>query len=129
MYFSPPRKSATCFSKSGNPLTEFDTVKEAQSSADYENSKNSNCNLAPYKCQKCGKFHLKPSEFIVEKLSTFCSCTRSGGRGRKDAYPTRVAAEKMAKIRAKSGVSLTPYQCPEGNGWHLTSQNTEHCTK
>ena len=109
--FIPPRKSVTCVSKNGNPLTEFDSIDEAQASADYENGRNPACDLAPYKCQKCGKFHLKPSEFIVEKLQTVCSCTRFGGIGRKDAYPTRAAAEKMAKIRAKSGVSLTPYQC------------------
>ena len=119
MYFSPPRKSSTCFSRTGNPLTEYDTVDEAQSSADYENGRNG-CDLVPYQCQKCEKFHLKPREFFVQKLTTLCSCSGIKGNG-KDAYPTRADAEKMAGIRAKAGVRLSVYECPEGNGYHLTS--------
>ena len=119
MYFSPPRKSSTCFSRTGNPLTEYDTVDEAQSSADYERER-IGCDLVPYKCPKCGKFHLKPRKFFVQKLTTRCSCSDVNGNA-KDAYPTRAEAEKMAGIRAKAGVHLSVYKCPEGNGFHLTS--------
>lgn len=119
MYFSPPRKSSTCFSRTGNPLTEYDTVDEAQSSADYERER-IGCDLVPYQCPKCGKFHLKPREFFVQKLTTRCSCSDVNGNA-KDAYPTRAEAEKMAGIRAKAGVHLSVYECPEGNGFHLTS--------
>jgi len=119
MYFSPPRKSSTCFSRTGNPLTEYDTVDEAQSSADYERER-IGCDFAPYQCPKCGKFHLKPREFFVQKLTTRCSCSDVNGNA-KDAYPTRAEAEKMAGIRAKAGVHLSVYECPEGNGFHLTS--------
>ncbi len=120
MYFLLPKKSSTCFSRSGNPLSEFNTFEEAQASADYEKSRNVNSDFVPYECLKCFKFHLKPKEFYVPKLSTRCSCRDTEGMP-KDAYPSRDAAKKMAGIREKAGVRLSVYLCPDGNGWHLTS--------
>lgn len=115
-------KSATCFSHNGAPLSEFYSESEAQESADYENSLRPNADLVPYKCEKCGRWHLKPKEFLVQKLSSCCSCVDSNGRA-KDAYPSQEEAQKMANIRAKAGVHLAVYKCPEGNGWHLTSHS------
>ena len=120
MYFLLPKKSSTCFSRSGNPLSEFNSFEEAQASADYEKKRNGDCDLVPYECMKCLKFHLKPKEFYVPKLSTKCSCRNTEGKP-KDAYPLEDAAQKMAEIRGKSGVRLFVYRCPDGNGWHLTS--------
>lgn len=113
-------KSTTCFSHTGEPLSEFSSESEAQKSADYENSRKQNVHFVPYKCEKCGLWHLKPQEFFVKKLSTRCACVDSNGH-EKDAYPTREEAQKMADIRSKDGVHLTVYECPEGNGYHLTS--------
>ena len=116
------RKSSTCFSMRGTPLSVFNTFDEAKSSANYENSRNSDCDFAPYRCPKCGKYHLKPSRFIIAKLSSCCSCTKHGGLEYKDAYPTKEEALKMADLRFKAtGIRLYVYPCPEGNGWHLTS--------
>ncbi len=120
MFFSPPRKSETCFSRKGTPLSEYDSFEMAQAGADYENSKNSDVHFVPYQCDQCGKFHLKPEEFYVRKLKTHCACTDSCGNY-KDAYPTEEQAIKMVGIRKKDGVQLSVYRCPEGNGWHLTS--------
>ena len=120
MYFSPPGKSETCFSRSGSPLSEYGSEEEAQSGADYENARNGDVQFVPYRCERCGKFHLKPEQYYVPKLGTPCSCTDFYG-DRKDAYPSEAMAQKMARIRAEAGVRLTVYRCPEGNGWHLTS--------
>ena len=120
MYFSPPSKSSTCYSRRGTPLTEYNFWGEAKQGANYENSRNFDVYFVPYQCDRCGKFHLKPEEFYVPKLDTRCSCTDTNGYY-KDAYPNKSAALKMARIRLMSGIRLSVYSCPEGNGWHLTS--------
>ncbi len=121
MYWnSPPRKSITCFSKSGKPLSEYESIEAARESANYENARNTDTKLVAYVCPNCGKFHLKPEQWYVPKLETGCSCTDANGN-KKDAYPTEEAAKKMVRIRSQSGVCLHTYRCPVGNGWHLTS--------
>lgn len=112
-------KSETCFSKSGNPLSVYRNFSEAQESADYQYSQ-SGVSLTVYKCNACGKYHLKPTEFYCEKLSSVCSCTDHNGK-KKDAYPTAQDAEKMVNIRKSAGITLFVYKCPQGNGYHLTS--------
>ena len=121
MYWKiPPRKSSTCFGRSGNPLSEYETIETARESAGYENARNADVKLIAYVCSKCGKFHLKPEQWYVPKLETECSCTDANGN-KKDAYPTEDAAQKMVRIRSQFGVFLHTYRCPVGNGWHLTS--------
>lgn len=112
-------KSETCFSKSGNPLSVYRSLSEAQESADYQFSQGGT-QLSPYLCKVCGKFHLKPTEFYCKKTNSSCLCTDRNGN-RKDCYETRSDAEKMVNIRAKAGIALYVYPCPQGNGFHLTS--------
>ena len=112
-------KSETCLSSTGNPLSVYSTISEAQESANYQYSQ-SGKELSPYKCQKCGKFHLKPTEFYCKKINGGCDCTDHNGK-QKALYETRKDAEKMVNIRANSGVKLYVYQCPKGTGFHLTS--------
>ena len=112
-------KSETCVSKSGNPLSEYRNYSEAQESANYQFTQ-TGISFTPYECQKCGKFHLKPTEFYCEKAHSSCTCTDHNGN-RKDTYVTREDAEKMVNIRGKDGVQLFVYQCPSGCGFHLTS--------
>ncbi len=112
-------KSETCFSKNGNPLSVYNSFAEAQESANYQ-SHQSATSMTAYQCATCGKYHLKPTEFYCKKLSSYCSCTDHNGK-RKDAYPTEQDAEKMISIRKRDGVTLYTYRCPQGNGYHLTS--------
>lgn len=109
------QKSATCMSRFGNFLSEYESYEDALKSARYLNK-----NFVPYQCKKCGKYHLKPQEFYCEKLQSLCSC-RSHDGNLKDSYKTYDDAQKMANIRANAGVKLNVYECPEGNGYHLTS--------
>ena len=114
-YFS--HKSNTCFSKNGTALSVYDTYDEAQKSADYQSS---NTNFTPYQCSTCGKYHLKPTEFYCQKIISRCSCRDHKGNT-KDTYATFQDAEKMVNIRKQAGVILYVYKCPEGKGFHLTS--------
>lgn len=113
-------KSTTCSTHEGKPLSEYDDLFSAQDSADYENLRKPGLNFMPYKCSTCGKYHIRPKSFFITKVETVCPCFDSRGYS-KESYPTKDEAQKVANIRAKSGVYLRVYECPYGNGWHLTS--------
>lgn len=102
-------------SRSGNPLSEYESYDNALESASYVDK-----NLVPYQCEKCGRYHLKPKEFYYEKSKGVCSCRAHDG-SLKLSYKTYEDAQKMVNIRANAGVTLNIYKCPEGNGYHLTS--------
>jgi len=111
-------KSSTCTSKkTGKPLSVYTSEADAQESADYARSQY-NSDMAPYKCRKCGQWHLSPKDRHTP--STKCrTCTGSDGK-RKDLYSSETAAEKRAAILLKEqGVSLKVYKCLYSDGWHL----------
>lgn len=115
-------KSTTCFSRNGTPLSEYPNEYVAQESADFENSRGQNLHFVPYECFKCGKWHIRPQSLFIRRTETTCNCSDSSGRS-KAAYPTEDEAQKVAALRRKSGVWMRVYECPEGNGWHLTSHS------
>lgn len=115
----PQRKSRTCKgSTSDGALTEYDTEKEAQEGAAYIKKKHKRT-LVAYSCSRCNKWHLAP--IGRQTPSTTCGgCVGSDGLP-KEAYGTQEIAQKRARIlRTEQGASLQTYQCPRGNGWHLT---------
>jgi len=113
-------KSKTCFGKiSRQPLTEYDSEKEAREGADYANRNYKNTNLISYLCPNCGKWHLAPKNRQTPR--TTCShCAGADGRP-KDLYSSRDDARRRADIiRSEKGVHLNVYECPFSGGWHLT---------
>jgi hypothetical protein len=114
------RKSPSCTSgKTGHPLTEYDSKTEAKSGARYANQNYSGNNLVPYKCDRCGFWHLTPTE--RQTPSETCSVCRGADGKQKEAYQSKDDAEQRATLlRKEQGVSLTVYKCEHGNGWHLT---------
>ena len=113
-------KSATCVGKkTAEPLTEYDSEKEAQEGANHANSKYGR-GLIPYQCDTCGKWHLSPRS--RQTPSQKCSlCTGKDGKA-KDSYQSREDAQRRADIlRQEQGAVLKIYACEHGNGWHLTS--------
>ncbi len=52
-------------------------------------------------------------------------CTDHKGHPKRK-YKTKAEAEKVAQLRCEEGVNVSVYPCEEGNGWHLTSRNTQH---
>ena len=112
-------KSETCFGKvSGQPLSEYLFEEEAQESADYAKENYGN-NLAPYQCRNCNYWHLSPKS----RQTPSQKCERcTGGDGTvKDAYRSKREARLRADIiYDEQGISLRPYKCRYGAGWHLT---------
>ena len=51
-------------------------------------------------------------------------CTDHEGKPKRK-YKTRADAEMVAKLRREDGVIVNIYRCEEGDGWHLTSRNTQ----
>lgn len=112
-------KSSTCVSKrTGMPLSEYATEKEAQQGADFANAKHGN-DLAPYNCSNCGLWHLSPKRNHTP--STLCdACTDRNGSP-KALYQTQKDAINRSNILMnEQGVYLDIYPCPHNHGWHLT---------
>ncbi|MBW1649624.1 MAG: hypothetical protein JRJ44_02895 [Deltaproteobacteria bacterium] len=105
-------KSATCFSRTGEPLTEYNFEQNAREGADYANIEYGN-NLIPYRCHTCGLWHLSPKNRQTPSIEC--------GICRKALYKTKKDAEKRAVILKKEeGERLRVYRCPYNDGWHLT---------
>jgi hypothetical protein len=112
-----PFKSEICFKKDGEPLSSYLSEDDAVGGADYVRTNFGN-DLVPYKCSKCGYWHLSPKERHTP--SKTCICPDSGGKP-KELYATREDAERRAGIIAKEkGRRLKVYPCPYQAGWHLT---------
>lgn len=114
-----------CISKNtGKPLSAYETEKEAKESAKYS-KKEFKLNLYPYKCEKCGKWHLAPKDSKIKVKQNACSCTDTNGNpkalygSKKDAEKQRVNSEKEQKVK------LYIYKCPDKKGYHLTHHAPE----
>ena len=116
--FCITHKSSTCFSKKGEPLSEYSTHEEADRSAAYVSE--TGTRMVAYHCSICGKYHIKPAEYYFNKSEHGCSCTDHTGKS-KCLYADRAEAERMVLLRGKSGIKLYIYKCPNTNGYHLTS--------
>ena len=114
VYYS--KKSSTCMNKDGKPLSFYSSFEEAQECANYIG------NMVPYLCSMCGKFHLIPQEFYCEKIKRVCTCVDHKGQP-KHTYKTKADALKMVNIRAKAGIILHVYKCPQNSGYHLSSRS------
>ena len=116
------RKSPTCkTSKTGRPLSEYDSKAEAKTAAAYANKNFQNSDVTPYKCSVCGFWHLSPVE--RQTPSDTCTICRGSDGNLKEAYPTeRDALRRAGLLRKEQGVKLNVYVCEHGNGWHLTKQ-------
>ncbi len=116
-------KSETCFGHNGASLNAYDERFEAAENARYLKQQHGS-SMVPYECERCGFWHLSPSE--RQTSSTVCGfCTDRIGN-RKDLYLTKPDALRRAEINMREkGISLNVYKCPHQNGWHLT-RNTRH---
>ena len=114
------RESRTCVGKqSGKPLREYDSSAEAERAAEYVAATYGN-EVVPYRCSRCGHWHLSPK--TRHTPSTTCRwCTGHDGRP-KATYRTEREAERRASILgSEKRISLRVYECPQREGWHLTS--------
>ncbi|MFZ4580350.1 MAG: hypothetical protein ACOYOB_18355 [Myxococcota bacterium] len=112
-------KSPTCIGKAtGKPLATYDSEGSAQQGADHARAAYRH-EMTPYACRRCDGWHLAPTERHTPS-STCHDCSSADGTP-KQAYVSEAAAVMRARILFKErGVSLEVYECPYGNGWHLT---------
>lgn len=114
-----------CKSKTtGKALSVYETEKEAKENAKYS-KKEFKLDLYPYKCEKCGKWHLAPKDSKIEVKQNACSCRDTNGKP-KALYATKKDAEKQLKNSEKEQkVKLYVYKCPDKKGYHLTHHAPE----
>lgn len=112
--------SSTCRGRtSGKALTTYADEVSARAGADHALRRHGRA-MAPYKCERCGGWHLCPLE--RQTPSETCPTCRDGSGRPKQRYATWEAAERRADIScSERGVSLRVYPCPSGDGFHLTS--------
>ena len=112
-------KSVTCVGrKSGKPLVEYPTEREALEGTDYSRNRYGT-RMVPSLCDTCGMWHLSPES--RQTPSHKCAlCTSADGK-KKDSYRTEEDAWRRAAIlRKEQGAVLRVYRCEHGDGWHLT---------
>lgn len=76
------------------------------------------------KCGQCGKFHLYPEshELNINPQELCPMCRRSQG-GSKKSYPNSISAvAAMTNLTTDRGLGTRAYPCPQGNGWHVTTE-------
>lgn len=76
------------------------------------------------KCGQCAKFHLYPEsqELNLNPQKLCPMCRRSQG-GNKQAYPNSISAvTAMTGLTTDRGLGTRAYPCPQGNGWHVTTE-------
>ena len=117
MLFSMKRE--TCFGKvNRQPLTQYDYEFEADNAAEFLKYEY-NTDLIPYCCNKCGSWHLTPTN--RQTPSKECTSCFDGNGNTKQAYDTKSNAKQRANIlHEEQGKKLRVNQCQFGNGWHLT---------
>lgn len=105
--------SSTCVSRRGTPRRAYPDRVSAEASANQALSAYGSCMVA-YICALCGSWHLSPVDRHTPSHHC-CACS-------KLAYESKDAAERRAWILGRErGVRLRVYECPHGEGWHLTS--------
>lgn len=107
--------SVACVSRRGKPLRAYSDLRSAQEGARLALGSYGN-RMVPYCCDRCRAWHLCPADRHTP--SHHCDTCD------KQAYATEEAAERRANIlQQERGTWLRVYECPRGDGWHLTSRH------
>ncbi len=113
------KRSETCFKRNGDPLMEYDSVCEAEDSAQFVLA-NFNNQMEPYRCDSCEKHHLALKGKVP--TSNYYACKDRNG-GAKDSYESEEAAERQSDYLCNTKqIILKTYHCYDCNYWHLTSR-------
>lgn len=61
----------------------------------------------------------------ARKEIAMCNCSGKDGK-RKKLYSSEYEAIEMADLRSReTGITMHVYECPEGEGWHITSNQRQ----
>ncbi len=120
-------ESSTCFKKSKKPLMAYVCAADAQQEAGRLKDRYQR-DMAPYVCTVCGFWHLahrpKPKPKPRPQLYRCHYCQGKNGED-KITYPSEDFAERRAEYLCdvqRLYFGLRAYECPHGEGWHLTSR-------
>lgn len=106
-------KPTTCVGHSGRPRRAYPDLSSAEEGARHALLSYGN-QMVPYRCNQCGSWHLCP----IDRYTPGHYCYACS----KQAYNSEQAAERRARIlEQERGTRLRVYECPYGEGWHLTS--------
>lgn len=106
--------NTNCVNRQGKPRRSFLERQSAAEGARYVLEVYGH-SMEPYRCHRCGSWHLSPAE-----RHTPCHYCHDCD---KQAYNSEVSAERQALIlEREQGILLRVYECPYGEGWHLTSR-------
>ncbi|MCB9746564.1 MAG: hypothetical protein H6741_24380 [Alphaproteobacteria bacterium] len=102
-----------CISRKGTPLRAYPDQRSGDAAAERATRRFGERMLA-YCCQRCRSWHLCPARRQTPSHDCdYCD---------KRSYETEGGAERRAAIiEAERGKPLRVYECPYGDGWHLTS--------
>lgn len=105
---------STCLNAQGKPRRAYPNQQWAEEGARHALETYGN-HMVPYHCDRCGSWHLCPANRHTP--GHYChGCS-------KQAYASEDAAERRALIlEREQGTWLRVYECPYGEGWHLTSK-------
>ena len=106
----------TCMSRAGKPLSAYTNRSAAEDAATHAKHSYGR-SVVPYRCDCCASWHLCPADRHTPNHACWqCS---------KRAYHSKSAAELRARILAREKHAfLRVYECPVGEGWHLTHHLT-----
>ncbi|KAG7345052.1 hypothetical protein IV203_032583 [Nitzschia inconspicua] len=129
------RKSRSCRGKAtGRPLTEYDTIKDAEDGGSYIRQKFGHA-MVPYLCPQCSLWHLAPpsTERSSEPFQKFTRESRTcygkvSGKVLKEYESAREAVEAAKYVSEKYGNQMLSYKCKDCRKWHLSpaDRQTEH---
>lgn len=110
------RSSTCCSRRTGKPLMSYSSEYEANEQAGYSARVHQTI-LEPYQCEQCSYWHLAPRKERFE----YCYWCVGRNRQPKLSYPSEEVAEDQVE-RIPTWRRLRAYECPRGDGWHLTSK-------
>lgn len=109
-------RATTCISRAGKPLSAYSNRTDAEDAAAHA-QRSFGRSMVPYRCDRCASWHLCPAD----RHTPNHEC----GHCSKRAYHSHRAAEMRASIIAREQHTLLRvYECPVGEGWHLTHDLT-----
>lgn len=106
--------NSICRNSRGKPRRAYSNQRLAEEGARHALEAYGN-RMVPYHCNQCGSWHLCP--VYRHTPGHYCHDCE------KQAYVSESAAERRALILEREQETfLRVYECPYGEGWHLTSK-------
>lgn len=106
--------AGACIGANGKPRRSYPDKSSADHGATYALMAYKKV-VIPYLCGACGSWHVSPAErHTPNHPCSYCD---------KQSYESESSAQRRAVLREReAGIWLRVYECPQGDGWHMTSR-------